>query len=59
MDLKATLKEATSKSGKPYTYLSIQITDTIEKKVFLDPAEIELINLTKKDVKPSNNIFGK
>lgn len=42
-----TLKEAISeKSGKSYTYLSIMLTPSLEKKVFLDPAEIELLKLS-------------
>lgn len=45
MDVKATLVEAISKSGKPYKYVSIKLTETLEKKVFLEPAEIELLNM--------------
>lgn len=43
-----TLKEAVSeKSGKPYTYLSIMLTPSLEKKVFLEPSEIECIKLSQ------------
>lgn len=46
MDLKCSLKEAVSeKSGKQYVYVSIQLTPNMEKKVFLDQAELELIKL--------------
>ena len=46
MKLDCSLKEAISeKSGKPYVYVSIQLTPTYEKKVFLDTAEIELIKV--------------
>lgn len=46
MDLKCTLKEAVSeKSGKKYVYVSIQLTPTLEKKVFLDQAELELLQI--------------
>ena len=46
MELKCTLKEEISqKSGKPYTFLSIMLTPSLEKKVFLDPSEIECIKL--------------
>lgn len=55
MDLKATLKEATSKSGNTYQYVSIMLTDTLEKKVFLDQAELELLKIKEKDSNP----FGK
>lgn len=48
MDFKATLKEATSKNGNVYQYLSIMLTDTLEKKVFLEQAELELLKLSKK-----------
>ncbi len=48
-ELKCTLKEAKSeKSGKPYYYLSIILTNSgLEKKVFLDPAEVECVKLSK------------
>lgn len=52
MDLKATLKEATSKSGNNYTYVSIMLTDSLEKKVFLEQAEIELLKIKEKEHKP-------
>ena len=46
--IKATLKEATSeKSGKTYQYVSLMLTDTLEKKVFLEQSEIECIRLSK------------
>ena len=41
----AVLKTGVSKAGNNYTYLEIQLTDTLTKKVFLDPAEIELLKL--------------
>lgn len=52
MDLKCTLKEEISqKSGKPYTFLSIMLTPSLEKKVFLEPSEIEVLKLSY----PKNN----
>ena len=46
MNLKATLKEEIStKSGKPYNYVSIILTPTLEKKVFLEPAEVECLKI--------------
>lgn len=45
----ATLKEAVSeKSGKKYMYVSLMLTPTLEKKVFLEQSEIECIKLTNK-----------
>lgn len=45
-NIPCSLKEAvSSKSGKTYFYLSIQITPTIEKKVFLEEAELELLKI--------------
>lgn len=49
IELNATLKKAMSKNNKEYYYVSIMITDNIEKKVFLEPAEVELIKLTYED----------
>lgn len=47
--MKTELKKGISeKTGKEYYYLSIMITPTYEKKVFLDSAEIELIRLMTK-----------
>lgn len=47
--MKTELKKGISeKTGKEYYYLSVMITPTYEKKVFLDSAEIELIRLMTK-----------
>lgn len=44
--LDATLKEAISeKSGKKYMFVSLQLTPTYSKKVFLEQSEIELVKL--------------
>ena len=45
IDIKCSLKEAVSKSGNTYTYLSVFLTPTLEKKVFLEQAELELIKI--------------
>ena len=46
MKLECSLKDAISeKSGKPYVYVSIMLTPNLEKKVFLDSAEVELLKL--------------
>lgn len=42
----ATLETRISKKGKPYVCLVIKLTDTIEKLVFLDNTEMELLRLT-------------
>lgn len=39
----ATLETRQSKKGNSYTVLVIKLTETYEKLVFLDKAEIELI----------------
>lgn len=46
MEIKAKLEERISKDGKPYFCIVVNITDNVEKIVFLDKAEIELIRLT-------------
>lgn len=54
MDLKCTLKEEISqKSGKPYTFLSIMLTPSLEKKVFLEPSEIECLKLSYSQKNPN------
>ncbi len=58
MNINAKLEERTSKDGKPYFCIVVKITDNVEKIVFLDKAEIELIRLTystSQKVKLSNN----
>lgn len=49
LEITATLKSAKSKNGKEYLYVSIMLTENVEKKVFLEPAETELIKLTYND----------
>lgn len=63
MEVKATLVEGIGKkSGKPYTALEIQLTNTLKKIVFLEPAELELLKLTqsntqKLDEKPDTDFW--
>lgn len=46
IEVKATLETRISKkSGKPYQCLVIRLTDTYEKVVFLDNAEVELLKM--------------
>lgn len=47
IDVRATLETRVSKkSGKTYQCIVIKLTDTYEKIIFLDNAEVELIKLT-------------
>ena len=55
MKLDARIEERVSKTGNPYKVLLLKLTDTYEKVIFLEPAEIELLK-TKDD---KNNPFGK
>lgn len=43
--VKATLKESISKKGSTYMYVSLMITPTCEKKIFLEPSEVELLKI--------------
>ena len=54
MDIKAQLLEKTSKEGNKYQVVVLKLTNTYEKMVFLDKAEIELIKMTN-----SNNSLNK
>lgn len=45
MNMTCSLKEGTSKTGKKYYYISIYLTSTLEKKVFLEDAELELLKM--------------
>lgn len=46
MNLNCSLKEGISeKSGKTYVYVSIMLTPTYEKRVFLENAELELLKV--------------
>lgn len=47
-DLKCSLETRESKKGTTYQVVVIKLTDTYEKLVFLDPAELELLNLSNK-----------
>ena len=51
-ELKASIKEATSQKGNIYKYLSIMLTDSLEKRVFLTQAELELLELKAKEENP-------
>ena len=46
MTIPAKLEQRTSKEGNQYYCVVIQITENVEKLVFLEKAEIELIRLT-------------
>lgn len=54
--LKGTMEKGVSKQGNEYEYLSLKITDTYSKRVFLDSAEKDLlVNHNNKQTNP----FGK
>lgn len=44
--LNATLETRLSKSGNTYEVVVIKLTDSYEKLVFLDKAELELLNIS-------------
>lgn len=54
MDVKATLETKVSKSGNTYDVLVIKLTDTYEKLVFLEKAELELMKQYKANNKNSD-----
>ena len=45
IDVKATLETRTSQKGNDYQVVVIKLTDTYEKLVFLEKAEIELLKV--------------
>lgn len=53
--LKGTIEKGISKNNTEYEYLSLKITDTYSKKVFLEAAEKELLLNNSKTTNP----FGK
>lgn len=54
-EFKATLETRISKKGNQYEVLVIKLTDKLEKLVFLEQAELELLRLSS-----NNNLpFGK
>lgn len=54
-EFKATLETRTSKKGNQYEVLVIKLTDKLEKLVFLEQAELELLKLSSNSSLP----FGK
>lgn len=50
-ECKATLEERESKKGTKYQVLVIKLTDSYEKLIFLDHAEVELLKMQKPPVK--------
>ena len=53
--LKCTIEKGVSQKGNEYEYLSLKITDTYSKRVFLEGAEKELLLNNSKTTNP----FGK
>ena len=56
-EFKATLETRTSKKGNQYEVLVIKLTDKLEKLVFLEQAEIELLKLSSEDNKKNKMPF--
>lgn len=57
-EFKATLETRVSKKGAEYEVLVIKLTEKLEKLVFLDPAELELLKINSSSSK-SSLPFGK
>lgn len=57
-EFKATLETRTSKKGNEYEVLVIKLTDKLEKLVFLEQAELELLKLSSTNNKKSNLPFN-
>lgn len=56
-EFKATLETRTSKKGNEYEVLVIKLTDKLEKLVFLEQAERELLKLSSEDNKKNKMPF--
>ena len=56
-EVKATLETRQSKKGSDYQVLVIKLTDTYEKLVFLEQAELELLKLSSNDNKKNKMPF--
>lgn len=54
-EFKATLETRTSKKGNQYEVLVIKLTDKLEKLVFLEQAELELLKLSSNNSLPLVN----
>lgn len=50
-EIKATLETRTSKKGNDYEVLVIKLTDKLEKLVFLEQPELELLKLNSEKEK--------
>lgn len=55
MEIKASLVEKESKKGNKYKCVVLKLTDSYEKVVFLEPAELELLKAV--DSKEKNSPF--
>lgn len=49
--VKCTFKKGVSQKGNEYEYLALKLSDTYEKKVFLEGAEKDLLLISNKDTK--------
>ena len=58
MDLKCSLETRLNKEGKPYEVIVIKLTDNVDKLVFLEPAEKELVKLFYINNKPAEETIN-
>lgn len=57
MDVKCTLETKTSKKGESYKCLVVKLCDDYEKVVFLDKAELLLLDKISKEEETTTNPF--
>lgn len=56
-EFKAILETRTSKKGNTYEVLVIKLTDNLDKLVFLEQAELELLKMNSSKPDKSSNLF--
>ena len=56
-EFKAILETRTSKKGNTYEVLVIKLTDNLDKLVFLEQAELELLKLNSSKDNKSSKLF--
>lgn len=57
-EFKAILETRTSKKGNTYEVLVIKLTDNLDKLVFLEQAELELLKMNSSKPDKSSNLFN-
>ena len=56
-EFKAILETRTSKKGNTYEVLVIKLTDNLDKLVWLEQAELELLKMNSSKPDKSSNLF--